>query len=618
MRFAFLMLLGLLPAIGGTASAWAQQQAPAPEPLAQPDATAGETPTGIVYEVAIEGLEGAGELSSLVEQSSGLKLRQDDPPVSRAALVRRAREDEETFTTIARSRGYYDAVFVHRIDTPEVPGGPLRVLVYGDPGPVYSFDDVSIRTADDAAGAAAFGLTVSREALGLPHGAPARSDLVVTAESTLIRLLQEQAFPLAELVDRTATVDRDSKTMDVAFRVAPGAKARYGAVTVAGNDTIERDYIVRRLPWVYGDPVDIREIDRGRKALASTGLFDGAAVAFADEVGPDGLLPITVTVREHPPRSLGAGVSASTSEGLGTRAHWEHRNLFGGAEKLRFEATFGEVESSLTGAFTVPDVLVTDQNFIVETGYTEQRTDGFDSESYRVNGRFDRRISDILSVDYGLSFERSHIEDDGRERRFTLVGVPLGATIDTSDDLLNPTSGGRTRLRFTPYLESLGSTLSFYSTMLRHAQYVPLDADGDLVLAARAGIGSIIGASTANVPADKRFYAGGSGSVRGYALQSVGPLDAGDEPTGGSALLDFAMELRWRAFGDFGVVPFIDAGQVYDRELPRLDEELQWAAGLGLRYFTAIGPIRADLAFPLNPRDSDEVFQVYFSLGQAF
>lgn len=610
MRLTLLLLLGFCLLAGGIRPVWAQEDAPATD-----------DPPGVVYDVTIEGLDGTEELKSLVEESSVLKARIDDLPVSPAALRRRAREDEEVFVSVARSLGYYDAVFVHRIDDPATPGGPMRVLVYGDAGPVYTFNAVTIRTAEDTEGGGgqeAVGISLSREEIGLTQGEPARAGKVVSAESTIVRLLQEQAFPLAKLADRTATIDRDAKTMDLLFRVAPGARARYGKVTVEGNATIDRDYIVRRLPWVYGDPIDIREIDKGRKALTSTGRFDSAGIEFADEIGADGLLPITVTVTEHEPRSIGAGVSVSTAEGLGTRTHWEHRNLFGGAEKLRFEATYGEVESGLTGAFTLPDVFVTDQTFTIETGYTEQRTDGYDSESYKVGGRFDRRLSQALSVDYGLSLERAHIEDDGEEESFTLVGLPLGATLDTSDDLLNPTSGGRTRLKFTPYLESLGSTLSFYSTLLRHSQYLALDEDGDVVLAARAGIGSIMGASTGNLPADKRFYAGGSGSVRGYALQSVGPLDSANEPTGGSSLLDFAMELRWRVFGDFGVVPFVDAGQVYDQELPSLDGDLQWAAGLGLRYYTAIGPIRADIAFPLNPRDSDDVFQVYFSLGQAF
>ncbi len=609
MRLALISLLALLLLAGGVWPAFAQD-------------TAEEEQPGLVYEVTIEGLDGAGELKSLVEESSVLRSRIDDLPISRAALERRAREDEEIFNSVARSLGYYDAVFVPRVDDPVESGGPVRVLVYGDPGDVYTFDAVTVRAVGEAEGGSGgelpADLDLPREDLGVEQGKQARSTSVVTAETKLVRLMQEQAYPLAELIDRKAVIDRDAKTMDLLFTVDPKGKARYGDVTVEGNGSIERDYIVRRLPWSHGETVDIRQIERGRRALVSTGLFDSAGIVLGEEVGPDGLLPVTVTVREHPPRSIGAGISYSTAEGLGTRAHWEHRNLFGGAEKLRTEVTVAEVETSLTGAFTIPDVLVTDQNFTIETGYVEQYTDSYDSESYKLAGRFDRRLSQALSVDYGLSLERSHIDDGGEEERFTLVGIPLGASIDTSNDLLNPTRGGRTRLKFTPYLESLGSTLSFYATSLRHSQYLALDDKGDLVLAGRAGIGSIVGASTDNLPADKRFYAGGSGSVRGYALQSVGPLDAANEPTGGSALLDFGVELRWRAYGDFGIVPFVDAGQVYDQELPSFDEELQWAAGLGFRYFTAIGPIRADLAFPLNPRDSDDIFQVYFSLGQAF
>ena len=173
-------------------------------------------------------------------------------------------------------------------------------------------------------------------------------------------------------------------------------------------------------------------------------------------------------------------------------------------------------------------------------------------------------------------------------------------------------------MRVTPYLESLGSTISFYSITARHAQYVALDDARDFVLAGRAAIGSIIGASTSNVPADKLLYAGGSGSVRGYALQQIGPLDSANDPVGGRSMIEVGAELRWRVYGDFGIVPFIDGGQVYDTETPDFAQELQWAAGLGFRYYTPIGQIRADIAFPLNPRSSDDRFQVYFSLGQAF
>jgi len=599
--YAFILLVAVFAGLSGTAGA--QQDSSDP-------------PDGLDYEVTIDGLDGTDELLSLVRASSVLQARIGDRPPSRAALRRRAREDETLFASIAASLGYYDAVFVHRIDPPLAPNGPLRVLVFGDAGPLYTIDEVGVRVT--SGGDAAAGIALPRDALGLIAGEPARAEKVVAAEAAVVRQLQERAFPLAVLSDRVATIDRDAKTMDVLLRVDPGPQARFGPVTVVGNDTLDRDYIVRRLPWAYGSPADVRLLEKGRRALTSTGLFNSVGIAFAEEVGPDGLMPVTITVREREARSIGAGVSVSTSEGLGTQAHWTHRNLFGGAERLGVETVFGEVETSLTGSLILPDVLANDQDFVIRSGYTERRTDGFDSISYTVSGRFDRRLSQVLSIDYGLSLERSRIEDDGEEEQFTLVGIPLGATADTSDDLLNPTRGGRTRFKITPYLESLGSTLSFYSTSLSHAQYVSLTDDGSLILAGRAGIGAIVGASTDNLPADKRFYAGGSGSVRGYKFQSVGPLDNADEPTGGSSMVDMAIELRWRVFGDFGVVPFVDAGQVYDQETPSLGDDLQWAAGLGLRYFTPIGPIRADLAFPLNPRDSDDAFQVYFSLGQAF
>jgi translocation and assembly module TamA len=570
----------------------------------------------LTYVVSIEGFGAVAELGDLAEESSVLLQRIDDPPASQGAMRRRAREDEALLSRIAASLGYHDAIVVHRIDPPKEPGGPIRVLLWAEVGPLYTISDVAIRAT--AGGDAAAGVTLPRAELGLEIGAPARAEHVVAAEATVVRLLQERAFPLAALVERVAAIDRDAKTMSILYRVEPGPRARFGPVRVLGNDSVHRDYVVRRLPWSFGDPADIRKLEEGRRELVNTGVFSSAGVAFDDAVGPDGLIGVTVTVRERAPRSIGAGVSVSTSEGFETTASWTHRNAFGGAERLGVKAVLGEVETSLTTGIKLPDILVTSRDLSLQGSYTERRTDGFDSVALAARARVDRRVSETLGMHWGLSIERSRIDDDGEEDLFTLIGLPVGANRDTSDDLLNPTRGGRTLFQFTPYLETLGSTLGFYSTTLRHSQYFAVDRDGAVVFAVRAGIGSTVGASTDNVPADKRFYAGGSGSVRGYELQSVGPLDAADEPVGGSALLEFAAEVRWRVMEDIGVVPFIDAGQVYDKEFPDLDDELQWAMGLGLRYFTAIGPIRADLAFPINRRDSDETFQVYFSLGQAF
>lgn len=571
---------------------------------------------GVRYTVAFAGMEAVADLADLIRQSSALVSKTDDPPPSRAALQRRVDDDIERFESAARSLGYYDAAFDAAIQPASVAGEPMTVTVTVEPGQAYRIALVEFRTADDAP--LVVGAELPAKRIGLAAGAQARAADVVSAQTTALRILHERGYPLAEAGKRTVLIDRDATEMRVTFRFTPGPAARLGPVSVSGAETVDPGFVLRRLPWRFGESADIRKIEDGRRNLASTGVFDTVDVRFGDAVDAEGLIPVQVSVTERAPRSIGAGVSASTSEGLGVNAFWTHRNLFGGAERLDVNGRVSEVETHVTGDLRLPDVILNDQDLVLSSGLVQESTDSYDSQKVSVGGRFERRVNDILTVDYGAVLERSLIDEGDVENRYTLVGLPVGATIDTSDDLLNPTRGGRSRVRFTPYLEYLGSTISFYSMTARHAHYIALDDARDFILAGRAAIGSILGASTNNIPADKRLYSGGSGSVRGYGLQKIGPLDGSGDPTGGRSMVEVGAELRWRVHGDFGIVPFIDGGQVYDTETPDLGQELQWAAGLGFRYYTPIGPIRADIAFPLNPRSSDDRFQVYFSLGQAF
>jgi translocation and assembly module TamA len=137
------------------------------------------------------------------------------------------------------------------------------------------------------------------------------------------------------------------------------------------------------------------------------------------------------------------------------------------------------------------------------------------------------------------------------------------------------------------------------------------------VLAARLKVGTIVGAG--NVPPDKRFYAGGGGSVRGFGYQLVSPLAADGTPIGGRGLLESSLEMRIRLTDTIGVVPFVDAGSVSPTSLPGRDARIAVGAGIGARYYTGVGPLRVDFAMPVNPRGGiDKGFQFYLSFGQAF
>jgi translocation and assembly module TamA len=138
------------------------------------------------------------------------------------------------------------------------------------------------------------------------------------------------------------------------------------------------------------------------------------------------------------------------------------------------------------------------------------------------------------------------------------------------------------------------------------------------VLAAAAAVSSLGGASLASIPADKRIYAGGGGSVRAYGYEMAGALAPDRVPIGGKSAVELSLEARIKITQTIGIVPFFDAGRYYETTVPQLGRRLLYGPGIGLRYYTAFGPLRLDLATPLVRRPGDSPIQFYISLGQAF
>jgi translocation and assembly module TamA len=201
-----------------------------------------------------------------------------------------------------------------------------------------------------------------------------------------------------------------------------------------------------------------------------------------------------------------------------------------------------------------------------------------------------------------------------RRRTFFIAALPTVLSYDGSDDLLNPTRGYRLAGRLSPEASFQSGTFGYARAQIDGSAYLPVSDRA--VLAGRIRLGSIMGASRDRIAPSRRFYAGGGGSVRGYGYQDIGPIDADGDPVGGRSLAEFSLEARVR-FGAFGVVPFLDGGNLYMSKLPRFTS-LRYGAGLGVRYYTSFGPIRVDVGTPLNRRSGDARIAVYVSLGQAF
>jgi len=333
---------------------------------------------------------------------------------------------------------------------------------------------------------------------------------------------------------------------------------------------------------------------------------------------------VDAQVIERKPRTFKGGVTYNTDDGPGVRVSWEHRNLFGGGERLKLHAAASPVSKVFEANFENPFFLDQKQRLLAGFRAADEDTEAYHGQNVTGEVKIARKLGEHVSAQAGLGYRSSLVYDDAAnpnaaDTRFNLATIPLGLSADTRDDPLNPAKGWVLAVNAAPWLDTQGTNLNFVKAVVSGSHYLRLLDKPALVLATRASLGSIAGVSASRLlPPDIRFYAGGSGSIRGYAYQTAGPL-RGHKALGGRSLFDFGTELRIRLSEMFGLVFFVDGGNAFEDEYPDPSQGLLLGAGTGLRVYTPIGPFRVDVATPLHRRkDVDDVFQLYISLGQAF
>ncbi len=567
----------------------------------------------VPYSVAIEA--GALDDKALVgalDNASQLGALKDRPPPSAAALRRRAEEDLPRLQEVMRAAGYWEAQVAFTVDTT---AKPARVTLTVTPGPLYRLKAVAflLPSGEPAPILAQEGPA----AVGLAPGGPALSAPVEAGNARIVSLYGQNGQPFAKVDDRRVVVDVASKTMSVTYTIEPGPSARFGATAIDGLKRVERDFVARRIAWTEGAPYDERRVEETRAELVRSGLFSSVETGHAAQPAPDGSVAMTVALIEGPPHSVGAGAGYNTNIGLGARTFWEDRNLFGEGEDLKLSAGAAQKQVGVAANFRRPDFLVRKQDLLANAELLHQTTDAYHSRREDAYLGLEELMFPPYTLGGGVSLERAYLTELSRDENYLLAGTPLYVRRDTTDDILDPTAGTRTTLTMTPYHGLLGRSLDFVSLRGEGRAYRRITDSDKYVVAAYGALGSVMGASLEGLPADKRLYAGGAGSVRGYTYQRAGPLDRFGIPVGGRSSLELGTELRYRVTETIGIVPFVDAGNVYPSDFPN-KPSLFYSAGLGLRYYTAIGPIRLDLAFPIAKRPSDSAFQVYISVGQAF
>ncbi|WP_254447803.1 autotransporter assembly complex family protein [Sphingomonas sp. ID1715] len=616
-------------------------------PLATFDVTTPSTPVAaeeeenaatVRYRVAVEGLDKV-DLEGRFRGLSALD-KGDGQAANGAVISARAREDERLALTILQSEGYYDAVVTSRVEPVPNEANRSVATISAVPGPRYKLGAIAVT------GPATQPPTLARDALELRPGDPVVAADIEAGEANVLLRLPQNGYPFVDLGKRDVLLDPETRLADYTLPVDPGPRSSFGGVATTGKLAFDARHVGILTRFKPGELYDSRKVDDLREAMVATGLFSSVAVepVRTGQPGPDGTerVDLNVVQQAGPPRTLAAQAGFATGQGFTLRGSWTHRNLFPPEGALILSAVAGTLEQGAAVTFRRNNAGKRDRTVSLSLNAAHQDFEAYEAFTAQLAGRIARESTPIWQKRWTWNYGFELITTDERRKvpgrstgdgTYFIGALPAQLGYDRSNNLLDPTKGYRLTARISPEISQRahGGMEQYVRGLLDGSVYYPV---GDsFVLAGRARFGSIVGAPRDEIAPSRRLYAGGGGSVRGFGYQELGPREIVANPKfdpekpkkaseflavplGGRSVNEFAVEGRYR-FGNYGVVAFLDVGQVYESSMPKLSD-LRFGAGIGGRLYTNFGPLRVDVATPLGRRKGESWLTVYVSIGQAF
>jgi translocation and assembly module TamA len=571
------------------------------------------------YAVRIEGLDPDSEaaLRAQFDPLSTLERNRREP-ANAAQIDRRAREDADLLAELLRARGYYDALVRTRVEAGPA-GAEATVTLEAEPGPLYRFAEVALPGLE-AAGEDSEAL---RQAFGVAAEEPVDAARVTAGEAALRVELGRRGYAFAEVGAMDIALDHETRTAALTLPVSPNGTRQFGRIRVEGKPLFSARHIQTMARWKPGAPYQAPLVEDLKRALIATGLV--SAVAVRPVVGEGRTVDLAVSLDRAPMHTIAGQAGYGSGEGIRIEASWQHRNLLPPEGAVTFRGVAGTQEQLVGAVLRRNNFLRRDQVLNAQFAISHINRAAYDARTTILAGSIERQTNLIWQKKWTWSAGAEVVATDERDvdlasgmtrrRTFFIGALPASLSYDGSNDLLDPTTGYRLALRLSPEASLQSGTFGYGRTQVDASLYQPFTPT--VTLAGRVRLGTILGAGRDRIAPSRRFYAGGGGSVRGYGFQRLGPRDpVFDDPIGGRSLTEFAVEARIR-WGNWGVVPFLDGGNISTSPLPKFDN-LRFGAGIGVRYHTRFGPIRVDVGTPLNPQSGDSRVAVYVSLGQAF
>lgn len=503
---------------------------------------------------------------------------------------------------ILRARGYYGAHVSYILTGGDItfnisPGNPYKIVAINVIGYTpLGFDMPKLYEPLDA-------YTILNAQQALKH-----------------HILKEECFFDLNVVHR-ARINHVNQTATVYFEVKGENNAVFGATDFVNVEGLDRTYLQRFLAYKAGDCWSLEKVEETKSHLFDTTLLSGISTDLPEVLLGDKNVPVVFNLKKRKWRKYKLGARYSTFEGPGVSASWIHRNAFGAGEEVEVGSDLSRAIQKFEIGYKKPFLFSPKNKFEASVTLTREDTDAFETLSFDVDAFIKRKMAKYWTGQLGVSLETLTVKEDAQTQdTFGFLSFPAQLDFDNRDDVLNPHKGHLFSVSTEGFVDAFGQSDPFVKSRVTGTAYFDLsDSRFDPVLALRSSIGSILGSSTESIPASKRFFTGGGGTIRGFGYQEAGPFDDDNDPAGGRSLFEVNAEMRVKFTNTIGAVAFVDGGGVYDNPLPNFTDQPFIGAGLGLRYYTDFGPLRFDVATPLTEKENaDENVQIYISIGQAF
>ena len=582
---------------------------------------------GIEYQIIWpEDLE--PEIKSALEHQSSLAKLAHRAPISLAGLVKRCEKDMDVFQKVLASLGYFNAKV--KFDVREETT-PLHVILQIETGPSYKVGKIKVRCQDNPSVCTILTQAIISDIIRVQSGDSINLEKISKGAERIKKHLQNMGYPFAEVGAPEGTVHPDHCILDVDYPLKTDSLARIESTEIQELKNLHEDFIVNRVRWKKGDVFNQEKLESTRRALLETGLLAGVTISVEKKGPPTPLYqPVKMIVKtpEAATRAIGVGLKFSTSEKIGGKLFWHHNNIRGHGEHVGVSFRSSKRETKAKLAYDIPDFLQPLQLLRNEFVWLREKNRAYTGKSLNIGTRLQRPLADYFETSLGVAAEEGRITRETQVYKTRLFAFPGELKADFTDNLLDPTRGLKANAKITPYFGQVGRTKGMVIGLASLSGYLPFFInevnESRLVLASFIKGGSIFNQNLNSIPPNKRFYAGGGGSVRGYGYQLLGPLDSQSTPEGGKSLAEMGTEIRVRMTETTGVVMFLEGGSVTKGRKPEFIKKTLWGYGAGFRYYSPLGPVRIDIAFPCkrrhdtNGKSLDSAFQLYLSIGQAF